>query len=297
MLEDHIFLLRRLLLVRQRLLLRIRSCLTVLGRVRALLLLGVRVLLRLIILKATEIPNLCIVLPEHENIQRLQISMYDIFAMKILHSKAAVDEYFPDKIVDERLDDFATSSLPLPLDHSVQITNGTVLQDNMYFLVIDKGVDVSDDIRRVQATHYFNLVERLDSHFLWHLRHVDHLDDVVLVLQEVAALSVRAIAAHRLLDALFQLLRFCVLHALRAHGHSLAARIAYLRRGQALDLVDLPERATPELLDFLEHGPVALDWLGRFVAVRTRMPKMLIILVGIGIHFFKLYFALIITLS
>ena len=88
-----------------------------------------------------------------------------------------------------------------------------------------------------------------------------------------------------------------MLHTLRAHRHSLAARVAYLRRGEALDLVDLPERATSKLLDLLEHGPVALDWFGRFVAFHTRMTKLLIILVGIGIHFFKLYFAGIITLS
>ena len=79
-----------------------------------------------------------------------------------------------------------------------------------------------------------------------------------------------------------------MLHTLCPHGHSLASGVANFGRDEALDFVDLPKGAATELLDLLEHGPVALDG---FCLLSARVTMLLIILVDIGIHFFKLYFA------
>jgi hypothetical protein len=77
-----------------------------------------------------------------------------------------------------------------------------------------------------------------------------------------------------------------MLHTLCPHGHSLSSRVAYFGRDEALDFIDLSEGATAELLNLLEHGPVALNW---FPVLSARVTMLLIILGDIN-HFFKLYF-------
>ena len=82
-----------------------------------------------------------------------------------------------------------------------------------------------------------------------------------------------------------------MLRTLCPHGHSLSSRVAYFGRDEALHLIDLSEGTAAELLNLLEHGPVALD---RFCLLPAHVGVLLIILVDIGIHFFhffKLYFA------
>ena len=79
-----------------------------------------------------------------------------------------------------------------------------------------------------------------------------------------------------------------MLHTLCPHGHSLSSGVAYFGRDEALHFIDLSEGTAAKLLHLLEHGPVALDRLSLLAAYMT---MLLIILVDIVMHFFKLYFA------
>lgn len=109
--------------------------------------------------------------------------MDDILGVKILDAEADVDEDFPDQIVHKRFHDFASARLPLPLYHSVQIPDRTVLKDDMYFLIIYERVDVSHDIRRVKTAHDLYFIQGLNADLLWDLGDVYDLDDIVLILE------------------------------------------------------------------------------------------------------------------
>ena len=73
----------------------------------------------------------------------------------------------------------------------------------MYFLFCYERIYITHNVRRVQAAHDLNFVERLHAHFLGHFRHIYGLDNIMLVLQQVATLRLRAaLASRRLLGAL-----------------------------------------------------------------------------------------------
>lgn len=116
--------------------------------------------------------------------------MYDVASVKILYAKANVDEDFPNQVVDEGLHHGASPLRLLLFNEGIQIADRTVFQDDVDFLIGYERVYISDYVGRVKTAHDFNFVEGLQANFLRNLRHVYHLDDVVLILKKIATLDI-----------------------------------------------------------------------------------------------------------
>lgn len=77
----------------------------------------------------------------------------------------------------------------------MQISKGTVFKDDVYFLIIDEGVKVANDIRGVKALHGLYLLECLKANFLRNLCHIYDLDDIIRVVQQCSRLVLTCYAA------------------------------------------------------------------------------------------------------
>ena len=102
--------------------------------------------------------------------------MNDILWMQIPYSYTDIDEYFPNDIINEW---FARRFLLD--DDRIQITKWTVFQDDIYLLIINEWVKISNDVGWIKSLHGIDLLECFKSHFLRNFCHIDDFNDVVLV--------------------------------------------------------------------------------------------------------------------
>lgn len=72
----------------------------------------------------------------HEDIQRLEIPVDNIFGVHILNTQTEMDEYFPNYVLYEKF--VAHRFLFLNLD--IEISHHAILQHNIDFLTIDERV-------------------------------------------------------------------------------------------------------------------------------------------------------------
>ena len=61
----------------------------------------------------------------------------------------------------------------------MQISESAVFKDDIYFLIIDEGIKVANDVRGVQTLHSLYLFKRFKANFLWYLCHIYDLDNII----------------------------------------------------------------------------------------------------------------------
>ena len=161
--------------------------------------------------------------------------MNDVFRMQVLQTKANVDEYFPDEILNEWF-----ASLFLLCDHWVQISEGTVLNHDVDFLIVYKRVKVSYYIRWFQLMHHLNLLKSFKPNFLRNILDINYLDHIIRIRKEWSTLirhgfGCRTASIHRY---------FRLSDRLSAKKYSFTSRFCYSRWSQALYFINLTKCST-----------------------------------------------------
>ena len=132
----------------------------------------------------------------------------------------------------------------------MQITEGAVFQDNIYFLIVNEGIEVANNVRRVEALHGLYLFKCLKANFLRYLCHVYNLDDIIRVVQQRSGLALTRHTSSRRRKLILDLEGLPLIEQ-----YPFRAGVADGGRLQAFDLVDITKGPSAEGTDHIKHFP------------------------------------------
>ena len=155
----------------------------------------------------------------------------------------------------------------------MQIPEGAVFKDDIYFLIVDEGVEVADNIRRVQALHSLDLFKCLKANLLRDLCHIYDLDDIIRVVQQGSGLALTRHATSSRRKLILDLQGLLVIEQ-----YPFRTRVADARGLQAFDLVDITKGPCTQGADYIKHPPADFHHLLFGVRVRCLLLHFILLL-------------------
>ena len=125
-------------------------------------------------LDIAEITKFGRIILSQEDIQRLDISMYHVSCVQIMHTETNVDENFPKKVVSKG---FAI----LLLDSCAKISMLTVFHDDAYRgSLSDKAIIIANDEMRIDFRHDRHFLHGVESFFFRQSFDINFFNDISL---------------------------------------------------------------------------------------------------------------------